>query len=94
MVCLISILKYSCAYLSYANSFSERIYLSHRAFAVIDPNLREMLQNDIRSVFLTQYKIFFDKYSQIQFSKKNMEAYLKYPPQKIDSLVSELFVQV
>jgi exocyst complex protein 7 len=56
--------------------------------------LREMLQNDIRSVFLKRYKAFFDKYSRIQFSKKNMENYLKYSPQKIDTLVSQLFAQV
>ncbi|KAL7490022.1 hypothetical protein ACHAW6_015741 [Cyclotella cf. meneghiniana] len=72
----------------------ERVYLVHRGFTVIDPKLREMLQNDIRNVFLKRYKAFFDKYSRIQFSKKNMETYLKYSPQKIDSLVSQLFAQV
>jgi hypothetical protein len=75
-------------------SKSERVYLAHRGFTVIDPKLREMLQNDIRNVFLKRYKAFFDKYSRIQFSKKNMEMYLKYSPQKIDSLVSQLFAQV
>jgi hypothetical protein len=73
---------------------SERVYLAHRGFTVIDPKFREMLQNDIRGVFLKRYKTFFDKYSRIQFSKKNMETYLKYSPQKIDSLVSQLFAQV
>ncbi|KAL3795786.1 hypothetical protein ACHAWO_005841 [Cyclotella atomus] len=72
----------------------ERVYLAHRGFTVIDPKFREMLQNDIRGVFLKRYKTFFDKYSRIQFSKKNMETYLKYSPQKIDSLVSQLFAQV
>jgi exocyst complex protein 7 len=74
--------------------FSERVYLAHRGFTVIDPKFREMLQDDIRGVFLKRYKAFFDKYSRIQFSKKNMETYLKYTPQKIDSLVSQLFAQV
>lgn len=80
--------------LSNSSSKSERVYLVHRGFTVIDPKLREMLQNDIRNVFLKRYKAFFDKYSRIQFSKKNMETYLKYSPQKIDSLVSQLFAQV
>lgn len=69
----------------------ERVYVVHRNFTVIDPKLREMLQGDIRRVFLSRYKTFFDKYSRIQFSKKNMENYLKYPPQKLDSLIGQLF---
>eukprot|EP00581_Thalassiosira_minuscula_P005067 CAMPEP_0183746120 /NCGR_PEP_ID=MMETSP0737-20130205/66586_1 /TAXON_ID=385413 /ORGANISM="Thalassiosira miniscula, Strain CCMP1093" /LENGTH=852 /DNA_ID=CAMNT_0025981801 /DNA_START=106 /DNA_END=2664 /DNA_ORIENTATION=+ len=69
----------------------ERVYVVHRNFTVIDPKLREMLQGDIRDVFLSRYKAFFDKYSRIQFSKKNMENYLKYPPQKLDSLIGQLF---
>ena len=69
----------------------ERVYVVHRNFTVIDPKLREMLQGDIRRVFLSRYKAFFDKYSRIQFSKKNMENYLKSPPQKLDSLIGQLF---
>jgi len=69
----------------------ERVYVVHRNFTVIDPKLREMLQGDIRRVFLSRYKAFYDKYSRIQFSKKNMENYLKYPPQKLDSLIGQLF---
>mmetsp|Transcript_15238 Transcript_15238/g.29738 ORF Transcript_15238/g.29738 Transcript_15238/m.29738 type:complete len:849 (+) Transcript_15238:205-2751(+) len=69
----------------------ERVYVVHRDFTVIDLKLRDMLQRDIRRVFLARYKAFFDKYSRIQFSKKNMENYLKYPPQKVDSLIGQLF---
>ena len=69
----------------------ERVYSAHCNFTVIDPKLREMLQVDIRGVFLARYKSFFDKYSRINFSKKNMENYLKYPPQKLDQLIGQLF---
>lgn len=69
----------------------ERVYVVHRNFTVIDLKLREMLQGDIRRVFLSRYQAFFDKYSRIQFSKKNMENYLKYSPQKLDSLIGQLF---
>jgi len=69
----------------------EQVYVVHRNFTVIDPKLRETLQGDIRRVFLSRYKMFFNKYSRIQFSKKNMENYLKYPPQKLDSLIGQLF---
>ena len=70
----------------------ERVYTVHRNFTVIDPRLRVMLQDDIRGVFLTRYAGFFQKYSRINFSKKNMESYLKYTPQKIDSLLGQLFL--
>lgn len=95
-----SCLLFRCRFAHFTHSsiilllFSERVYLAHRGFTVIDPKFREMLQDDIRGVFLKRYKAFFDKYSRIQFSKKNMETYLKYTPQKIDSLVSQLFAQV
>jgi len=69
----------------------ERVYVVHRNFTVIDPKLREMLQGDIRRVFLSRYNMFFDKYSRIQFSKKNQDNYLKYPPQKLDSLIGQLY---
>lgn len=69
----------------------EKVYVVHRNFTVIDPKLREQLQEDIRRVFLSRYKMFFDKYSRIQFSKKNQDNYLKYPPQKLDSLIGQLF---
>lgn len=69
----------------------EKVYVVHRNFTIIDPKLRETLQEDIRSVFLTRYRAFFDKYSGVQFSKKNMNDYLKYTPQKLDSLITQLF---
>jgi exocyst complex protein 7 len=69
----------------------ERVYVVHRNFTVIDPKLRETLQGDIRRVFLSRYRVFFNKYSGVQFSKKNMNDYLKYPPQKLDSLIGQLF---
>lgn len=69
----------------------ERVYLVHRTFTVIDHKLRDQLQNDIRRVFLGRYKAFYDKYANIKFSKKNMETYLKYPPEKLSGLIGQLF---
>ncbi|KAL9180721.1 hypothetical protein ACHAXT_011174 [Thalassiosira profunda] len=69
----------------------ERVYSAHRTFTVIDPKLRGVLQSDVRKVFLGRYKRFFERYSRINFSKKNQEQYLKYPPQKLDSLIGQLF---
>jgi exocyst complex protein 7 len=72
----------------------ERVYVVHRNFTVIDSKLRETLQGDIRRVFLSRYRAFFDKYSCVQFSKKNQNDYLKYPPQKLDSLIGQLFTTI
>jgi exocyst complex protein 7 len=72
----------------------ERVYVVHRNFTVINSKLRETLQNDIRRVFLSRYNVFFDKYSCVQFSKKNMNDYLKYSPQKLDSLIGQLFTTI
>jgi exocyst complex protein 7 len=69
----------------------EQVYVVHRAFTVIDPTLRANLQGCVKRCFLSRYKIFYDKYSRVQFSKKNMENYLKYTPQKLDSLIGQLF---
>ncbi|KAL3760811.1 hypothetical protein ACHAWU_007877 [Discostella pseudostelligera] len=69
----------------------EQVYVVHRNFTVIDPKLRANLQGCVKRCFLSRYKAFYDKYSQIQFSKKNMENYLKYTPQKLDSLIGQLF---
>ncbi len=69
----------------------EQVYVVHRTFTVIDPKLREHLQGCVKRCFLSRYKAFYDKYSRVQFSKKNMENYLKYTPQKLDSLIGQLF---
>jgi exocyst complex protein 7 len=69
----------------------EQVYVLHCNFMVIDPKLRERLQGDIRRVFLSRYRVFFNKYSGVQFSKKNMNDYLKYLLQKLDSLIGQLF---
>ena len=69
----------------------EKVYVVHRNFTVIDPKLRQIVCDAIKLVFVSRYRVFFDKYSVLQFSKKNMNDYLKYTPQKLDSLISQLF---
>lgn len=71
----------------------EKVYVVHRNFTVIDPKLRQIVCDAIRQVFVSRYRVFFDKYSGVQFSKKNMNDYLKYTPQKLDSLISQLFAE-
>jgi exocyst complex protein 7 len=74
----------------FIEEFAE-LYQTHKPLMVIDAKLRLSLQNDVRNVFLPRYKNFFDKYARIQFSKKNQDQYLKYPPAKVDSLIGDLY---
>jgi len=69
----------------------EKLYSVHQPLAVVDPKLRTMLQRDVMNVFYPRYTRFFEKYSRVQFSKKNMDQYLKYPPARVETMLSELF---
>lgn len=69
----------------------ERTYNVHKQLTILDVKLREMLQKDVKAAFLHRYKRFFEKYSRLQFSKKKMDEYLKYPPQKVDAMIGELY---
>jgi len=71
----------------------ENIYPVHKELTVIDPNLRDMLQRDVKSVFVPRYGRFYEKYSKIHFSKKNMDQYLRYPPSLIEEMIDQLYVQ-
>jgi len=69
----------------------ERTYNVHKQLTVIDPKLRDILHNDVRAAFAHRYKRFFEKYSRLQFSKKNMDTYLKYSPQRVDAMIEDLY---
>eukprot|EP00566_Odontella_aurita_P004666 CAMPEP_0113594808 /NCGR_PEP_ID=MMETSP0015_2-20120614/39296_1 /TAXON_ID=2838 /ORGANISM="Odontella" /LENGTH=793 /DNA_ID=CAMNT_0000501873 /DNA_START=138 /DNA_END=2520 /DNA_ORIENTATION=+ /assembly_acc=CAM_ASM_000160 len=69
----------------------EKTYSVHKVLTVIDPKLRVMLQKDVSDVFYPRYRRFYEKYSKIQFSKKNMDQYLKLNPNRIEALMGELF---
>lgn len=74
------------------NDEFEKIYEKmHKGITVIDPKLRKKLGYDIQLVFLPNYIEFFDKYSKYQFSKKNQEEYLRFPPKKIRSMLQNMF---
>jgi len=74
------------------NENFERMYEFHKNLSVADEHLRASMITGVKQVFLPKYKNFYDKFSKVQFSKKNMEQYLKYQPQKIDSMLNTLYV--
>ena len=70
----------------------ERIFEEHKGLCVVDPRLRDVLQQQVAGVFLPNYRAFFDKYSQIRFSKKHQDQYTKYRPDMIENMLEELYV--
>ena len=73
------------------NEEFEKTYSVHKELTVIDPKLRVTLLEDVKGVFLNRYKKFYANYSRIQFSKKKMDEYLKYPPQRVESMLGEMY---
>jgi len=69
----------------------EKTYTIHKNLSFDDQKLRVMLQIDVKDIFLPRYKRFFEKYSRLQFSKKKMDEYLKYPPDRVEYMIDDLF---
>ena len=69
----------------------EKLYFTHNRLQIEDDALRRDIRVSIREKFLNQYTTFFDTYSNVPFSKKRMNEYLKYKPAKIESMINELF---
>jgi exocyst complex component 7 len=73
------------------NEDFERTYALHKKLCVVSPILRIQLQQDVASVFLTRYRRFYEKYTKIRFSKKHQSEYTKYPPDKIETMLGEMY---
>lgn len=73
------------------NEQFEETYAVHRELTVIDPKLRVRLLEDVRAVYLPKYRQFYKEYSQIKFSKKNQNDYLKYPPERVEGMMADMF---
>jgi exocyst complex protein 7 len=74
------------------NADFETLFEDHKELCVVDPRLRDTLQKEVAGVFLPLYRIFYDKYSLIRFSKKHQNEYTKYSPYKIEEMLSLLYV--
>jgi len=73
------------------NEDFEKMFEMQKELTVIDPKLRRKLLFEIKQVFLLKYVEFFEEYSNYQFSKKNQEEYLRFPPKKLDSMFRNMF---
>jgi exocyst complex component 7 len=74
------------------NEDFDDIYEDHKELSVVDPRLRDVLQKDVQKVFLPLYRTFYDKYSNIRFSKKHQSEYTKYSPYKLEEMIRQLYV--
>lgn len=54
-------------------------------------DLRERVQGQLNLEIMESYTNFFEKYSSVNFSKKNKDSYLRYPPSKVEVVLSEFF---
>ena len=73
------------------NEDFEKTYALHKELTIIDPKLRKRLLQDLKGAFLPQYRDFYHDFSKYQFSKKNQDDYLKYPPKRVESMMADMF---
>jgi len=75
------------------NEDFEKTYQLHKKLCIIDPRLRLSMQQDVAAVFLPRYRRFYEKYTKIRFSKKHQGEYTKYSPDKIEDMLTDLYVE-
>jgi exocyst complex protein 7 len=73
------------------NAGLEEIYQHQKPYSVPDVALRQRLRQDGRSIVLSSYTEFFERFSQVHFSKKHMDQYLKFPPKTVGTMIDELY---
>lgn len=74
------------------NDDFDSTFTTHNKFAITDAKVRSSLIEEVKDVFLSNYRTFYDKYSTYNFSKKNKEEYLRYDPNKVEELLDNLFL--
>lgn len=68
----------------------DELFRVQKAYAVPDVELRESLKRDNKEFVLPKYKLFYDKYTAVPFTK-NPDKYLKYSPLDVSNLIDRFF---
>lgn len=63
-----------------------------QGYSVPDPELRTQLQKASRDYIIPKYKEFFDKYSNVPFTK-NTEKYVRFTPMSVADNIDTFFLQ-
>ncbi|KAK9502985.1 hypothetical protein O3M35_011654 [Rhynocoris fuscipes] len=72
------------------NKEMEEIAKLQRGYSIPDVELRESLKRDNKEYILPKYNAFYDRYSNVPFTK-NPEKYVKYTPDQVASLIDRFF---
>uniref|UniRef100_A0A1B6DEN9 Exocyst complex component 7 n=1 Tax=Clastoptera arizonana TaxID=38151 RepID=A0A1B6DEN9_9HEMI len=72
------------------NKEIEEISKIQRGYSIPDVELRESLKRDNKEFILPKYNAFYDKYSNVPFTK-NPEKYVKYTPEQVAALIDRFF---
>jgi hypothetical protein len=73
------------------NSSMDTLQVLQTEWRISSSELRENVRDQLISAILPVYTDFFNTYSSVNFSKKHMSEYLKYPPPSVEKILSSLF---
>nr|CAD7410256.1 unnamed protein product [Timema cristinae] len=72
------------------NKEMDEIAKVQRGYSIPDVELRECLKRDNKEYILPKYNAFYEKYSNIPFTK-NPEKYIKYTSEQVSALIDRFF---
>ena len=73
------------------NSSMDTLQVLQADWRISSSELRENVREQLVSSILPVYSDFFNTYSTVNFSKKHMGEYLKYPPPAVEKILKALF---
>jgi Exo70 exocyst complex subunit len=78
-------------FLQLFNSGMDALLSQQGEWRVSSSLLREILGTKLLEEIYPYYEDFYNKYSKIQFSKKHMSEYLRFPPEDVERLLQNFF---
>ncbi|CAG2117166.1 unnamed protein product [Medioppia subpectinata] len=72
------------------NKEIEEIHRIQMSFAIPDLELRESLKQENKDYIIPKYKLFFEKYVNMNFTK-NIDKYIKYTPERVALIIDSFF---
>lgn len=73
------------------NASLDTLQVLQADWRISSSELRENVREQLKSAILPIYTDFFNTYSTVNFSKKHMGEYLKYPPPSVEKILMSLF---
>jgi len=68
----------------------EELHRIQKGYAIPDAELREAMKMDNRNFILDKYRLFWNKYANVNFTK-NREKYVKYTVADVSHIIDEFF---